>query len=165
MTTRWAKLLLLAGIALYYTLVAFGNLTDFDSNYQFVRHVLLMDSTFPGNHGMWRAIHSPSMHLAFYWTIIVWEIASMVLTWWGAVNLFRAMYRPANVFNAEKHMAVIALALSLLMWLVAFMDVGGEWFMMWQSSTWNGQAQAFRMFAIINLILLLVLQPDADAQP
>ena len=51
MITRAAKLLLLAGIALDYTLVVFNNLTDFDSNYQFVRHVLMMDSTFPDNHG------------------------------------------------------------------------------------------------------------------
>jgi len=43
MTVRWTKLLLLAAIALYYTLVVFDNLTDFDSNYQFVRHVLSMD--------------------------------------------------------------------------------------------------------------------------
>jgi len=39
MITRVAKLLLVAGIALFYTLVVFNNLTDFDSNYQFVRHV------------------------------------------------------------------------------------------------------------------------------
>ena len=47
MITRSAKLLLLAGIALFYTLVVFNNITDFDSNYEFVRHVLSMDSTFP----------------------------------------------------------------------------------------------------------------------
>jgi predicted small integral membrane protein len=165
MTTRWAKVLLLAGIAVYYTFVVIGNLTDFDSNYQFVRHVLLMDSTFPGNHGIWRAIHSPGLHLAFYWTIIIWEIASMVLTWWGVARLLRALRLPAIEFIARKRMAIAALSLSLLMWLVAFIDVGGEWFMMWQSSTWNGQAQAFRMFAIISFVMLLLLQPDTDSQP
>lgn len=41
MITRTAKLMLLAGIALFYTLVVFNNLTDFNSNYQFVRHVLM----------------------------------------------------------------------------------------------------------------------------
>jgi predicted small integral membrane protein len=162
--TRWAKLLLLAGIAVDYTLVVFGNLTDFDSNYEFVRHVLLMDSTFPGNHGMWRAIHTPGLHLVFYWAIIAWEFMSMVLTWWGAADLFRAVRGPAAAFNAEKRVAVMALTLSLLMWLVAFLEVGGEWFMMWQSRTWNGQEEAFRMFAIIGLVLLLLLQPDTDAQ-
>jgi predicted small integral membrane protein len=165
MITRWTKILLLAAIAGNYTLVVFGNLTDFDSNFQFVRHVLLMDSTFPGNRGMWRAIHSPGLHLASYWGIILWEIASMVLTWWAAATLFRAVRRPASTFNTEKRMAVIALTLSLLMWLVAFLEVGGEWFMMWQSPVWNGQQAAFRMFAIIGIILLLVLQPDTDTQP
>ncbi|MGA8289466.1 MAG: DUF2165 family protein, partial [Acidobacteriaceae bacterium] len=40
MITRAAKLLLLAGVALFYSLVVFNNLTDFNSNYQLVRHVL-----------------------------------------------------------------------------------------------------------------------------
>jgi predicted small integral membrane protein len=164
MTVRWTKLLLLAAVALYYTLVVFDNLTDFDSNYQFVRHVLSMDSTFPGNQGIWRAIHSPAMHLALYWTIILWEFASMVLAWWGVVNLFRALRLPSAVFNAQKRVAVIALASSVLMWLVAFLDVGGEWFMMWQSSIWNGQQQAFRMFAIVGLVLLLLIQTDVEEQ-
>lgn len=164
MIARWAKLLLVAGIALDYTLVVFDNLTDFDSNYQFVRHVLLMDSTFPGNHGMWRAIHSPSLHLAFYCLIILWEIVTVVLAWWGVVRLIRVLRKPAPVFNSEKRIAVAALTLSLLMWLVAFLDIGGEWFMMWQSPTWNGQAEAFRMFTVVGLVLLLLLQPETDAQ-
>lgn len=165
MTTRWAKLLLVAAIALYYSLVVLGNLTDFNSNYEFVRHILLMDSTFPGNHGMNRAIHSPAVHLVFYWTIIFWEAASTVLAWLGAINLFRVLRKPAAVFNGRKKIAVVALTLSMLMWLVAFLEVGGEWFMMWQSKIWNGQEEAFRMFVLIGLVLLLLLQPDTDPQP
>lgn len=165
MITRAAKLLLLAGIALFYTLVVFNNLTDFDSNYQFVRHVLSMDSTFPGNHGMWRALHSPAFHLAFYLSVIAWEIATTILLWWGAVRLFRALRLPAAAFNAAKRVPVMALTLSLLMWLVAFLAVGGEWFLMWQSHTWNGQEAAFRMFAVAGLVLLIVLQPDSEGQP
>ena len=88
MITRTAKLLLLAGIALFYTLVTFNNLTDFDSNCQFVRHVLMMDSTFPGNHGMWRALPYPWIHLSFYISIIAWEIATTILLWWAAVPSF-----------------------------------------------------------------------------
>lgn len=164
MTIRWMKLLVLVGIALDYTFLVFDNLTDFDSNYEFVRHVLLMDTTLPGNHGIWRAIHSPSVHLVFYWAIIVWEFASMVLMWWGVANLFRALRLSALEFNAQKRVGIIAMGVSLLMWLVAFLDVGGEWFMMWQSPNWNGQAQAFRMFAIIGIVLLLLLQPDLELQ-
>ena len=162
--TRWAKLLLLAAIALFYTLVVLDNLTDFGSNYEFVRHVLMMDSIFPGNNELWRSIHSPAIHLVFYWSIIVWEAASAVLCWWGAIKLLRALRAPATVFNQRKGPAILALTVSLLMWMVAFLEVGGEWFMMWQSRTWNGQEEAFRMFAIIGIVLLLLIQPDTEMQ-
>src|SRR5579863_1521520 len=148
MITRTAKLLLVAGIALFYALVVFNNLTDFDSNYEFVRHVLSMDTTFPGNHGMWRALPSTRLHLAFYLSIIAWEAVNMVLLWWGVARLLRGLRLPAVAFNQAKGVPVMALTLSLAMWLVAFMSVGGEWFLMWQSRTWNGQEEAFRMFAV-----------------
>lgn len=47
MTLRVAKTLLVFGVALYYAIIVFNNVTDYNSNYQFVRHVLMMDSTFP----------------------------------------------------------------------------------------------------------------------
>ena len=71
------------GVAIFYTFVVFNNLTDYGSNYQFVRHVLMMDSTFPGNHGMWRALNQPALHTAFYLSIIAWEAVTMALCWWG----------------------------------------------------------------------------------
>jgi predicted small integral membrane protein len=165
MMTRWAKLALLAGVALYYTLVVLGNLTDFGTNYEFVRHVLMMDSTIPGNHEMWRAVQSPGLHLAFYCSIITWEAATMGLLCWGLVALFRVVRRPAADFNLQKRIAIAALTLSLLMWLVAFLVIGGEWFSMWQSRIWNGQEEAFRMFVVVGIVLLLLLQPDTDQQP
>jgi predicted small integral membrane protein len=165
MVTRWAKLALLAGIGLYYSLVVLGNLTDFGTNYEFVRHVLQMDSTIPGNHEMWRAVQSPGLHLAFYWSIIAWETATMTLIWWGLAALVRAVRHPAAEFNRQKRTAIAALTLSLLMWLVAFIAIGGEWFSMWQSRTWNGQEEAFRMFVVVGFVLLLLMQPDTDSQP
>ena len=59
----------------------------------------------------------------------------------------------------------MALTLSMLMWLVAFLSVGAEWFLMWQSHTWNGQEPAFRMFAVVGLVLLILLQPETETQP
>lgn len=165
MVTRVAKLLLLAGIAVYYMLVVFNNLTDFDSNYQFVRHVLSMDTTFPGNHAMGRALRAPGIHLAFYIGIIIWEAVNTILLWWGVVRLLRALRLPAGEFNASKGVPIVALALSLMLWLVAFLDVGAEWFLMWQSHTWDGRESAFRMFTVVGLVLLIVLQPDTEAQP
>jgi predicted small integral membrane protein len=165
MITRAAKLLLLAGIALYYTLVVFNNLTDFGSNYQFVRHTLTMDTTFPGNNGMWRALHSSAIQLVFYLSIIAWEALTAVLLWFGAIRLLRALRLPPVAFNKAKGIAVAALSLSLLMWLVAFLSVGGEWFLMWQSASWNGQEAAFRMFTVVGIVFLAVLFPDSEGQP
>lgn len=165
MITRIAKLLLLAAVAFLYTLVVFNNLTDFNSNYQFVHHVLAMDTTIPGNHGLWRAIASPTVQLAFYLGIIVWEIVTALLLWWGVAALARALRRPATRFNAAKRISIAALTLSLLMWLAAFLAIGGEWFLMWQSHAWNGQSAAARNFAVIGIVLLILLQPDAEEQP
>ena len=165
MITRIAKLLLLAGVALFYSLVVFNNLTDFDSNYQLVRHVLMMDTTFPGNHGMWRALTSSAAGYSFYIAIIVWEIVTAILLWWGCVALSRAIRRRAMNFEAAKRIPVVALTLSLLMWLVAFISVGGEWFLMWQSRAWNGEETAFRDFTMFGIVLLVFMFPERDVQP
>lgn len=165
MIIRMAKIVLVAGVALYYTLVVFNNLTDFNSNYQFVRHVLSMDSTIPGNHSMWRALLSPGYHLAFYASIIAWEAITMILLWWGGGKLLSAVRMAPAAFNAAMDIAVIALTLSMLMWLVAFLDIGAEWFLMWQSHMWNGQEAAFRMFAVVGMVLLILIQPEKEDQP
>ena len=160
MTVRLSKTLLVAAVALYYTLVVFNNLTDYQSNDQFVRHVLLMDSTFPGNRGMWRAIQAPWLQELFYWSIIAWEAVAMALTWAGAVRLLRAIAKPAAEFQRAKNPAVSGLTAGLLLWLVAFLSVGGEWFLMWQSRTWNGQDAAARMFLVVGVVLIALLLPE-----
>jgi len=165
MTLRIAKVTLVLAVALFYSLVVFNNLTDYDSNYQFVRHVLMMDTTFPGNHGMWRAVNGSGWHAIFYFSIILWELLTMFFCWWGGLRLVKALDSPASEFHQAKRVAVVGLTLGLAMWLVAFLSVGGEWFLMWQSKTWNGQEAAFRMFTVLGLVVLLLAQPDAEGQP
>ena len=160
MAVRISKCLLVFSVALFYTLVVFNNTTDYNSNYQFVRHVLQMDSTFPGNGGMWRAINQPSIHTIFYLFIIFWEIITAVVCWWGGMSLVRALKRPAQDFIRAKNVGAIALTLGMLMWFVAFLTVGGEWFLMWQSKTWNGQDAAFRMFVVLGIVLLYLVMPE-----
>ena len=158
MALRVSKAVLVLAIALFYTLLVLNNITDYGSNYEFVRHVLIMDSTFPGSHGMWRALNSPLVHTGFYIGIIAWESVTMLLCWWGGVRLLKSYRADRAQFAAALNVAVIALTTSLLMWLVAFLDVGGEWFLMWQSQIWNGQEEAFRMFTIVGVVFLIVLR-------
>jgi predicted small integral membrane protein len=165
MTLRLTKILLVAAVALFYTLVVFNNTTDYGSNYQFVHHVLLMDTIFPGNGEAWRSIHSSMVQTIFYGGIIVWEALTTILTWIGVVQLVRALRKPAEVFHRAKRVAIIALTFGMLLWFVAFITVGGEWFLMWQSQTWHGQEAAFRMFASIGIVLILLAMPESEAQP
>ena len=165
MTLRVAKASLVSGLALFYTLVVLNNITDYDSNYQFVRHVLMMDSTVPGNHLMWRAINSPAIHAIFYAATILWECVTMGLLWMGAAQMGRRLRGSAAEFEVAKNWAIAGLTLSATMWLVAFLSVGGEWFVMWQSKTWNGQDAAFRMFCVAGIVLLFIGQRDEEVRP
>jgi predicted small integral membrane protein len=157
---RLARIALLKGYALYLALVVFNNLTDHASNYVFIQHVLAMDTTFPGNAGMWRALHAPWAIHAFYTTIIVWEAAACGLIAAGAWRLWRARAASPAAFQRAKGLAIAGLTLSLLQWLVAFIAVGGEWFLMWQSPAWNGNETAARMFLVAGVVLLFVNAPD-----
>jgi predicted small integral membrane protein len=54
--------------------------------------------------------------------------------------------------------------MGFLVWFFGFMVVGGEWFAMWQSTTWNGQEGAFRFYMPLLAVLVFVNQPDADPE-
>jgi predicted small integral membrane protein len=163
--TRLAKAALTAALGFFLLIVVFNNLTDYGSNYGFVFHVLAMDTTFPGNQLMWRSIHSVPVYHAFYASIILWETAACALLLVGAGKLWAARGASAAVFNRAKHLAVLGLTLNLLQWLVAFITVGGEWFVMWQSKSWNGQEAASRMFMVAGITLLFLNARDEELAP
>jgi predicted small integral membrane protein len=165
MTTRVSKALLLFALGFYYTLVVFNNTNDYHSNLTFVHHVLMMDTTYPGNHGMWRAIQSPTIQFAFFGSIVIWEIVTGLLCYWGGIRLLQNLGSSAAKFHDAKSVGVAALTLSLLMWLVAFLSVGNEWFLMWQSKEWSGEGGADHMFAIAGIILLYLVSHDVEAKP
>jgi predicted small integral membrane protein len=162
MAVRAAKIALTGAVALYLALVVFNNLTDYGSNYAFVAHVLAMDTTFPGNAAMWRAVNATWIHHVFYVTIIAWEAIACALIGAGAWRLWRVRRGPAPAFNDAKQFAIAGLALNLLQWLVAFITVGGEWFLMWQSRVWNGNDTAGRMFLVVGVTLLFVNSADGE---
>lgn len=159
---RLSKTLLVAAIALLASLVAFGNLTDYGTNFAFVRHVLQMDTVFPDTTIRWRAIDSPALHHAAYWLIIAAEALTALLCWLGAWRLLQRVSAPAAAFNAAKGTAVAGLTLGFLTWQVGFIAIGGEWFGMWMSETWNGIASAFRFAITIAVVLIYLVLPDGE---
>lgn len=161
MMIRASKTVLVACVAFFVTLVVFNNVTDYNSNFEFVRHVLLMDTTFPDNAGMWRALESPAIHHIAYILIILTEAVIAVICWLGAYRLFRT--RDGAAFNGAKGTAVAGLTLGIVLWFTGFMTIGGEWFLMWQSDIWNGQAAAFRLITILGVVLIYLVLPDSDS--
>jgi predicted small integral membrane protein len=148
-TLSLAATLLTATIALYMALVAFGNITDFGTNQQFVRHVLAMDTTFKDEDLMWRAVTSQGLQDAAYVGIIVWEtVAALVLiygSWlWARRDDLRA-----------RRMSTYGLLMVMLLFGAGFIAIGGEWFSMWQSKSWNGLDAATRIFLFSGVVLLV----------
>ncbi|MET0440250.1 MAG: DUF2165 domain-containing protein [Devosia sp.] len=159
--TRLGKTALVAAMAFYASLVAFGNITDYGTNYAFVEHVMKMDTIFPGASITYRAIDNPALWQAFYALIIAAETATAILCWIGAVRMLASTRREATAFNRSKAWAIGGLSFGFLVWQVAFMSIGGEWFGMWQSTTWNGVQSAFRIFiTILGVLIFVALRDD-----
>lgn len=161
MPMRLSKIILVAIIALWTVLVAFGNLTDYASNWTFVQHVLAMDSIFPDSSIHYRAIHSPMLQHLAYALIIACEAAVAVLCGFGAWRMWHVRRAPAAIFRRRQKAAVYGLTLGVALWLGGFIAIGGEWFGMWMSTQWNGIASAFR-FAIVLLAALIYLGQGDD---
>lgn len=164
MPIRICKIALCAASFFFLLLVVFNNVTDYGSNYAFVEGVLSMSTTFEGNKAMWRAIESPVIYHIFYWSIIFWELAATVLIGWGSLKLFSARDESAAVFNKAKTLLIVGLTLSMLQWYGAFLIVGAEWFLMWQSKMFNGQNAASRMFFVMGISLIFLALKDDELE-
>ncbi|MFD8237108.1 DUF2165 domain-containing protein [Streptomyces sp. NPDC059696] len=158
-TLSLAATLLTATIALYMALVAFGNITDFGTNQQFVRHVLAMDTTFKDEDLMWRAVTSRGLQDAAYVGIIVWEtLAALVLIYGSWLWIRRDDLRARQVSG-------YGLLMVMLLFGAGFIAIGGEWFSMWQSENWNGLDAATRIFLFSGVVLIVNQLSAPRAQP
>ena len=162
MIVRAAKILLVLLIGLFSLLVGVDNIIDYGTNYAFVQHVMSMDTVFPNSTLTWRAITSPALHHTAYAGIIAAELLTGVLCVVGALKLWNARAYFASDFHAAKDIAVAGLVLGFALWFFGFMVVGGEWFQMWQSQTWNGQDAAFRFIGCIAFVLIFLSQRDDE---
>jgi predicted small integral membrane protein len=130
-------------------LIVIGNVTDYDTNHQFVQHVLAMDTTFKSPNMMWRAITSPALVTIAYLAIIVWEAVCAAVLVAATVAWVRGRVPTARRLSS----------VGWLMWVLlfggGFLAIGGEYFQMWQSQDWNGLDAAMRnlLVAAVGLIL------------
>jgi predicted small integral membrane protein len=153
---RLAKVLFVAAIGFMSLLIVFGNITDYTTNYRFVEHVMKMDTIFPDSRVQYRSINHAFFFHAGYVLIILLESLMTFCCIKGSWVLFKNINRDAAVFHASKNWAVAGLIIGILIWFLGFEVVGGEWFAMWQSSTWNALEDAGRIVSFLVLVLILL---------
>jgi predicted small integral membrane protein len=161
---RVAKVALVAAVALWASLVSFGNLTDYNTNLVFVQHVLSMDTLYPFSTIRYRAVTNPALQHLAYAVIIAVEVIIATLCWIGAILLTLRLRSDGVVFNRAKTFAIAGLTLGFLLWQVGFMSIGGEWLGMWQSQQWNALPSAFRFVVIFVAVLIFVAMPDQNLE-
>jgi predicted small integral membrane protein len=159
---RLAKVAMTAALAAFAFIVTYDNIVDYGTNYEFVKHVLSMDTTFPGNKLMGRAITDPRLWTLGYAAIIAAEGLVFVLLGIATLAMLFALRAPAAGFQRAKAWLVAGVALGFMVWFVGFMVVAGEYFAMWQSKTWNGQEAAFRFYMTLLAVLIFVNQKDEE---
>lgn len=162
MIVRLAKIAMTAALAAFAFIVTYDNLVDYGTNYEFVKHVLSMDTTFPGNALTGRAITDPRLWALGYAGIIAAEGVIFVLLLAAAIAMLIALRSPAARFERAKTWMVAGVTLGFMVWFFGFMVVGGEYFAMWQSKNWNGQEPAFRFYMTMLAVLIFVNQPDRE---
>ena len=160
MNSRLIKGLFSAAAALYISIVCFNNVFDYNSNFSFVRIVSSMEDTFSKEKNGWRAINSTVLHHALYIFIITWECIVAALLWLGSYRMLKHLKAPAARFKSQKKYTANGLAFGVMLWFTVFIAIGGEWFMMWQSKTWNAQSTGFFLTGTFLLFLIYHNQED-----
>ena len=107
LASRIMKVAMVASVALLTFLVTFDNLTDYDANFQFVRHVLSMDTIFPANPLAYRAITNPILWHFAYATIIFGEGLTCAALVVAAIDLARNLCASAGRFRRAKRFVFI----------------------------------------------------------
>jgi predicted small integral membrane protein len=160
MNSREIKIAVPLLFGMYMFMVCFNNITDYGSNAAFVQKVLTMAEVYsPGNTG-WRAINSPLLQGALYKLIIAMECITCYLLLKGSWNMLVNYTSSAEHFNHAKRWPKTGLLLGFILFFGVFLTGAGEWFLMWQSQTYNAQGTAFSLSILFLLALILMDKDD-----
>lgn len=161
LAVRTSKSILVLFVAFFCLLVGYNNIVDYGSNYAFVQHVMLMDTTFPNNDLKGRAIASPLLHQIAYGLIIAGELTAGLLNLVGSVAMFRRVRSERRAFAQANVLPIAGLTIGISIWFFGFMTVASEWFLMWQSEQWNAVQPAFRFVMCLAVVLIFLSQSEA----
>ncbi|POA32311.1 MULTISPECIES: DUF2165 family protein [Pseudomonas] len=155
---RRSKLLLVLMAGGFGLLIVFSNVTDYASNYEFVGHILSMDTTRPNETLRYRAITSPMLHHRIYWMIITLETTYTACCLLGAYQLYTKLNAPRKEFHEAKKYGIVGLMIGIFVYYFCIQVIANEWFDMDTSAEWNAMAWTrsiigYMMTALIYLSL------------
>ena len=156
--------------AAYYLVVAFDNITNPTnpnaSNWPFVQGVLSGDGV-PADSGFeWRFIDATWFQAVSYLGIMAMEtLTGIVLLIAGVLGLRRA--RAAADWSAAQRWTYVGGILGLTVFMFGFMVVGGNWFVMYLNSKYNGLDPASQniIFTLGMLILVTAVLVGSRLDP
>ena len=165
-TSVATKCLLLLSTGLFGALVAWTNLTAYDINFAFVKHVLSMDTLQAWARSevlLNRAIVNAEMHHWAYAAIIAAEMLMGLLCVLAGL-LFAVAVRQGETHHLSraKVVALAGLSLGVMIWYGGFAVIGAEYFAMW-ANQWNGQQTAYLFAGFLLLTMVYVAQPEPTA--
>lgn len=136
-TIRISKVLLMLYVSIFGLLVMYSNITDYPTNYEYLGHILSMDTVRAETVYKYRAITSPMAHHRIYWLIITLEVLFTCFCVMGTYHLYKNINTTARKFHEAKKFALIGLLIAITTYYVGFQVIGGEWFNMDESERWN----------------------------
>lgn len=156
---RNSKVILMAFLSFFGLLVMYSNFTDYSTNYEYVGHVLSMDTTRANTNISYRAITSPMLHHRIYWIIITLEVMYTAYCLVGTYQLFKNRHASADVFHEAKKLSIVGLLIALFVYYVCLQVIGVEWFNMDESKAWNAKDWARHVVDfILPLLIYLTLK-------
>jgi predicted small integral membrane protein len=99
----------------------------------------------------------PLIHHAAYIAIIATEAIMAYFLLSGGYALIKSIKAGSEAFQSAKKNAYTGISIGILLWFIGFIVIGGEWFSMWQSQSWNGLGSADRIITFFMLTYLSLL--------
>lgn len=142
------KIVLSLTTAVVMSIVVLNNLQDKHNGLTYTAHTLNMTYV-PDGPLKYRSINDRRYVIGAYTIVVIWEALIALMAAVGA--LLMCMKRSAGLSLAK-----LAHMLGALLFFGAFRGIAGQWFMMWQSGSFNGLPDAHRMLQWMLAVLVLL---------
>jgi len=153
---RLSKVLLTLFISIFGLLMLYNNFTDYSTNYEYISHILSMDTTNDQSKYRHRAITSTLLHHRIYWLIITLEVVYTLSCLLGTYYLYKNINASQEQFHEAKKPALIGLLIAIFLYYIGFQTIGTEWFNMDESKTWNYNDRAGHIVDFIFPLLIYI---------